>query len=525
MYKIMIVDDEPLILKGMYSVIDWEEHGLRIASQASSGEQALEQFLDQPVDVVMTDIRMPGMDGLKLIETIRSVDPRVKFIVLSGYDDFQHVKEGMRFGIENYLLKPVDVNELSATVTTAVRKLEHEGQRRIRSIEEKQILRTNVLNRWMSRSIPMAELKQRAEMADIPLHHRAYAVVTGSLLRSDQAGDSFPPDVRNELVSEVCEMVRRDTSMLLSTYTTLEFVDLDGDIVILFSEYGGSLNREVLHKELESLYESIKDRWRIDMLFSIGATVGSYLEVPESYRQAKEMQIQRKINGDRFIVDGEHAGKRSSSITFLQELQTLTSLLAKKDRKGLRQWVDESFDGLKEDMRASLADAQDGALEIMLQVAKQTGRHNFIESFAPLFRLRSVDQIKQYIQQFADESLDAVSVAEENRSPVISKVVQDIHTRYESELSLKTLGQIYKVHPVYLGQLFRKEIGVGFTDYVNGYRIQVAKELLLQTELKGNEIAAKVGCLDPNYFYKLFTKFTGVSPTEFRSASKGVQRG
>ncbi|MDQ6418852.1 response regulator transcription factor [Paenibacillus sp. LHD-117] len=525
MYKVMIVDDEPLILKGMYSIMDWEGHGLRIASQASSGEQALEQFLDHPVDVVMTDIRMPGMDGLKLIETIRSIDPSVKFIVLSGYDDFQYVKEGMRFGIENYLLKPVDVNELSATAATAVRKLELEGQRRIRSIEEKQILRTNVLNRWMSRSIPMAELKQRAEMADIPLHHRAYAVVTGSLLRSDQAGDSFPPDVRNELVSEVCELVRTDASELLSTYTTLDFVDFDGDIVILFSDHGGGLNREVLHRELESLYESVREQWRIDMLFSIGATVGSYLEVPESYRQAKEIQIQRMINSDRFIVDGEHAGTRVSSVEFLQELQTLTSLLAKKDRKELQLWIDDSFDGLKEHMRASLADAQDGALEIMLQVAKQTGRSNFMESFAQLFRLRSVDQIKQYIQQFAGESLDAVSVAEESRSPVISKVVQDIHTRYESELSLKTLGQIYNVHPVYLGQLFKKEIGVGFTDYVNGYRIQIARELLLQTDLKGSEIAARVGCLDPNYFYKLFTKFTGVSPTEFRSVRKGVPRG
>jgi len=525
MYKAMIVDDEPLILKGMHAIMNWEAHGIRIASQALSGELALEHFLAQPVDVVLTDIRMPGMDGLKLIETIRSIDSSVKFVVLSGYEDFQYVKEGMRFGIENYLLKPVDVSELSVTVATAVRKLELEGQRRIRSIEEKQILRTNLLNRWMSRSLPMAELKQRAEMADIPLHHRAYAVVTGSLLKGEQADDSFPHDVRNELLSEVCALVHTDASELLSTFTTLVFEDFDGDIVILFSDYSGNLNREILHSELESLNERVRVRWQINMLFSIGATVGSYLEVPESYRQAKEIQIQRMINGDRFIVDGECAESRASSIEFLQELQMLTSLLTKKDREGLQQWIDGSFDGLKKNMHASLADAQDGALEIMLQVAKQTGRNNFMESFSQLFRLRSVDQIKQYIQQFACESFDAVSAAEQSRSPVICKVVQDIHTRYESELSLKTLGQVYNIHPVYLGQLFKKEIGLGFTDYVNGYRIQIAKELLLQTELKGSEIAVRVGCLDPNYFYKLFTKFTGVSPTEFRSGHRGRTRG
>ncbi|KUP22548.1 response regulator transcription factor [Paenibacillus sp. DMB5] len=525
MYKVMIVDDEPLILKGMYYIMNWEKMGLKITSQASSGEQALEQFLDHPVDVVMTDIRMPGMDGLKLIETIRSIDSNVKFIVLSGYEDFQYVKEGIRFGIENYLLKPVDVNELTATVTTVIRKLELEGQRRIRSIEEKQILRINILNRWMNRSIPMEELKQRAEIIDIPLHHRAYAVVTGSLLRSDQVGENFPPEVRIEIVSEICELIRSDASQLLSTYTTLEFLDFEGDVVILFSEQSGCLKREILHSELESLHECIRNRWRIDMLFSIGASVRSYREVPESYRQAKEIQIQRMINGDRFIVDGEHAGTRTSSIEFLQELQTLTSLLAKNDRQGLQQWIDTSFDGLKEQKRASLADVQNGALEIILQVARQTGRNNFMESFVHLFHLRNLEQIKQYIQHFIAESLDAVFAVEKNRSPIISKVVLEIHTRYESELSLKTLGQMHNVHPVYLGLLFKKEIGVGFTDYVNGYRIQIAKELLLQTDLKGNEIAAKVGCLDPNYFYKLFTKFTGVSPTEFRSIrQKGAKR-
>ncbi|MEK4239949.1 hypothetical protein [Paenibacillus sp. FSL H7-0714] len=150
---------------------------------------------------------------------------------------------------------------------------------------------------------------------------------------------------------------------------------------------------------------------------------------------------------------------------------------------------------MKEHIRASLADVQDGALEIMLQVAKQTGRNNFMESFAQLFRLRSIDQIKQYVQQFASEALDAVSAAEESRSPVISKIVQDIHTRYESELSLKTLGHIYNVHPVYLGQLFKKEMGVGFTDYLNGYRIQIAKAV-----------------------YE-------IPPTEFRSAHRGVPKG
>ncbi|MHA0856748.1 response regulator [Paenibacillus sp. CMAA1364] len=519
MYKVMIVDDEPLILRGMHSIIDWNEHNLHITFQASSGEEAIEQFLGQPVDLVITDIRMPGISGLKLIETIRSVDPNVKFIVLSGYDDFQYVKEGIRYGIENYLLKPIDVNELSATVATTVRKLELEGHRRIRFVEEKQILRTNVLNRWMNRSITMMELKQRAEMAEIPLNHRAYTVVTGCLFKYDQAGECFSSEVRNEIVSDVCEVISTHVYDLQSTYTVHDFVDIEADIVILFSDPGGILDRKVIDKGLEDIHRSIQERWRVDILFTIGKTVSGYSEVPESYHQAKKMQNQRMINENRIIVDGE-VNQRMPNIAFVQEHQSLIPLLVKQDRKGLRLWLDDCFIKLKEHEHASLANAQDVALEIMLQAVKQSGRNNFMESIAQLLRLRTFDQIQDYIQQFLDEMLDAVSINEENRSPVIRKVIQDIHTRYDEELSLKTLGQTYNIHPVYLGQLFKKEIGVSFNLYVNDYRIQIAKDLLLHTEMKGNEIASKIGCMDPNYFYKLFTKITGVSPSDFRSTYK-----
>ncbi len=153
MYKVMIVDDEPLILKGLRAIIDWQQLGLQITSQAASGEQAMEAFLEEETDIIITDIRMPGMSGLELIETVRSIDPGVKFIVLSGYDDFQYVKEGMKYGIENYLLKPIDVEELEATLRAVIVKLANVLQQQLAARKEQQILRDNILIRWVTQTI------------------------------------------------------------------------------------------------------------------------------------------------------------------------------------------------------------------------------------------------------------------------------------------------------------------------------------------------------------------------------------
>ncbi|MFD2329600.1 response regulator [Cohnella sp. GCM10020058] len=525
MYKVMIVDDEPLILKGMHSILDWGRHGLRIEAQAASGEEAAERFLAHPVDIVITDIRMPGISGLKLIETLRSVDPSVKFIVLSGYDDFGYVKEGIKFGIENYLLKPIDVKELSATVEGAVRKLEQEGIRRSRSVEEKQILRNNVLLRWMNRTMPRSELKHRAEIAEIPLNHLSYAVVTGCLFGGEPTGEAYSADIRGELISGILEVVRSLSAEWLPDCLTMELVDPDGDIVLLLSDPAGPLDRAVIQRGLEKIHRRIREQWRAELLFSIGTTANGYADVPESYRRAKEQQGRTPLAGSRFVVDGEQLPPRAQGIANFHDRLGFADLLNKRDLSRLNLWIDDEFGRLKAHANASLADAQEVALELLIQIGKLAGRSSFMELFAHLFRLRSVDRIRMYVREFASETLASLTRAEEDRSPVIRKVMLDIHDRYASELSLKTLGQAYNVHPVYLGQLFKKEIGVGFTDYVTGYRIQIAKEMLVHTDLKASEIAAKVGCLDPNYFYKLFAKFTGSSPTDYRNLIKGTAEG
>lgn len=520
MYKVMIVDDEPLILKGLRAIIDWQQLGLQITSQAASGEQAMEAFLEEETDIIITDIRMPGMSGLKLIETVRSIDPGVKFIVLSGYDDFQYVKEGMKFGIENYLLKPIDVEELEATLRAVIVKLANVLQQQLAARKEQQILRDNILIRWVTQTISPLELKQRSELIGVPLGGGSFAVAVCGVMQPERQGDGISDEVRMEYVSEAHGTLQSLLGgMSPSALSTLCFVDLDGDIVLVWLGKGAELDRSVLQAELGEVMSQLRESLGVDVFLSIGITVQSFTKVHESYEQAKNLQTHRLINSRQSILDGEQARGFNPYGVMLRNAEELTERLAGRDTEGVAEWIEAAFKNLKQTELASPADAQNIAAHMLIQIGKWSKRTYLVDHFNALFQMRSMDSIQRYVIQFAREALLSLETAERSQSSLISKIVQDIHHHFAGELSLKTLSHTYGVHPVYLGQLFKKEKGVGFTEYVNNYRINVAKELLVVTDLKANEISVKVGYSDPNYFYKQFTKFTGSTPSDYRNSA------
>ena len=176
MYKALVVDDEPIILKGFDNLISWEEFGIEIAAKAENGKAALQIARKEKIDLLITDIRMPEMSGLELLKTIRREGKNIKVIILSGYDDFQYVKEASKYGIENYLLKPIEENELEETLLHLTEKLENEQKQQNRLQESYQLLRSNILYRWITGTIGEEELTIRAEFLDVSLEKQWYQI-------------------------------------------------------------------------------------------------------------------------------------------------------------------------------------------------------------------------------------------------------------------------------------------------------------------------------------------------------------
>ncbi|MFD0712675.1 response regulator [Paenibacillus sp. GCM10027626] len=407
MYKVLIVDDEPFILDGLPYVIDWEEHGAEIAATARSGEEALAILERQTIHIVMTDIKMPSMDGLQLIETARSRGMNVKFIVLSGYDEFELVKKAVVYGVENYLLKPLEEEELSDTLLTTIEKLDHEVHLSIQNKQNYSIVKENILYRWVSGQIGHEELVSRAEFLHIDLAYEHFQVGVVHLLpRPDAAGD-VPDPLKGPLSYAILNICGETIG---SCGNCLPFSGINGVPILLFAWNGGDApDPQQLAALLERCADNVRTYLKLEVAISLGTVEQDYRSVQHSYRAACN-----KLDRDGLAATGPSA---------------------------------------------SIAD---------------------------------------------------------DAHPAIMKVIEYIDEHYSQEMSLKTLSHHFNMNAAYLGQLFKKATGDMFSNYLNRIRIEKAKQLLAESQLKASEIASAVGFSNLQYFSNVFFKYTGFYPTDFK---------
>lgn len=283
MYKVLIVDDEPFILDGLRHVIRWEEHGLEIAGVAQNGFQALDILDHTPIHMMITDIYMSRMDGLELIREAKKRRPSVKIVILSGYEKFALVKEAAKLGIENYLLKPVEEEELSQTLLNCVEKIESEIDADIQRRELYHNIRDNILNRWVTDSIGPEELKNRAEFLSLDLSFRYYQVcIAQSLHRSGSQRD-------RALLSYAVMNVCQETIAGRGSCNGLAFLAINGDTIILLA-----WNEEAWERESAGLLRecigNVNRHLKIDLFLSAGSVEQGFLSVPASYRNADKLR-------------------------------------------------------------------------------------------------------------------------------------------------------------------------------------------------------------------------------------------
>ncbi|MFF2019809.1 response regulator [Paenibacillus sp. NPDC058177] len=505
MYRIFIVDDEPFIIEGLYDIVDWASFEMEIVGQAANGQEALEALKSVRADILITDISMPLMNGLDLIRAVREFQPELKFIILSGYDEFGYLKEGMALGIENYLLKPINLKEFKATLSTVAEKLNESRADYKLNEHSISILRDNVMHRWLRNQIAPQEFQERAGFLGIVINKPLTQV---ALLRSEQRlAEAFP------VVLEVLHGIPG----------VIPFQDMDGDIVLvhMLSEYQrGKEAAEAIHRQLLATpalaaYEQL--------YLSIGSVQETEDNAALSYTQAKRAQEYFMLFPEHSYICYEDLQERQeeANLEFPVNWEEDLKLIMAKDTEGLLQRIDDNFEQLRRVEGITPQLIQDIATEWLIRFKMQLKeiRHAEEPEFFKegLHKIRATSSIADWadiLKEAAVYTIDAL--IRDVKSPVVQQVLNHIHQSYSEDISLKTLGTQYNIHPVYLGQLFHKEVGESFTEYINKYRIEKAKEQLRTSPLKVHEIARNVGYWETGYFYKQFKKHVGISPTEYK---------
>ncbi|GBF77290.1 DNA-binding response regulator [Paenibacillus sp. 598K] len=498
MHRVLIVDDEPFIIEGLYYIIDWAGLGLTIVGHAANGEAALQQLAAQQVDILITDISMPVMGGLELIRRAREAYPSLKIVVLSGYDEFDYLKQAMRSGIENYLLKPVNVEELRSTMASTVDKLRTSVSDRWTD-EDVDILRHAIVYRWLTGAISPRELKERATALELPILARHYLA---ALIRSSQPSES---DYR---AARAC----------VHHPQTLVLPNLTGETIVLYAAEEPEDMKALALAQLKPLLTELEG----PVYLALGTVVEGARAAQVTYEQALDAVQYRLLHPGGGVLDYEALHQQEGEgEADMPAWEVYARLIAMRDKLQLDEQIAADIQRLLTQPGMTPSGLRHAAVELIVRFKTELQQLRSLEE-PELYREElqqaaasaSVIELTQVVQRVAGQTIDAL--AKSVKSPVVEQVLARIAADYRQSLSLKTLGQEYKVHPVYLGQLFHKEMGESFTEYLNRYRIDQAKQLLRNSNSKVQEIAREVGYWETGYFYKQFKKHVGVSPMDYR---------
>jgi two-component system, response regulator YesN len=522
MYKVLIVDDEPHILKGLKSIVNWEEYGMEIVAEAIDGAEALDIIRKSKIHIVLTDIRMQRMTGIELLENLRRENSEVKAIILSGYDDFQYVREAVKLGVENYLLKPVNRDELSSTLLNLVDKIESELYNKIRQKDIMNSFRENILNRWMSNTISKRELIERADLLNIDLKFKQYFVAIVKKINDsnivDKMLESFAIlNICSEVISNSCE--------------NIVFNDLNANTVIVFYCDDFNLRMEKVKERLKASMNAIREYLNMEVFITTGTIENGFEFAHQSYFNAMQLQQHNLIYSPYSIVDFYETKRKmniiASNMYFDQDM--LKKLIISKNREQCLAFFEEII----RNRLLAQEEIQDIAIEavycIMDTVRNYASRKNeatkkISTKLSEVYGICSEKQLLEWLMSKADKAIDFLISGEEAASPLIKQIMNYIELHYSKEVSLKTLSSLHNVNASYLGQMFKNETGELFTNYLNRIRIDKAKELLSNTSLKIYRISEQVGYIDQSHFFRIFKKYSGISPEEYRNHTESMNK-
>ncbi|WP_176554406.1 response regulator transcription factor [Bacillus sp. Marseille-P3800] len=492
MLRVILVDDEPLILEGLQAIINWQKLNCSVIGTANHGEEALQLYGDMECDLIITDICMPKVDGLELILRWKKIQPTTKWVVLSGYQDFHYVRQGLLLGIENYLLKPVDTVELEETVKQIAEKITVMPQE---SVEEF-ILRDNAIWQYFQSHMSLSQFTERMELynqSDVV----SYTIFSFLSIPSLQ---SIPFD---QVQGFHCQL-----EQLANEYEGVCARTLHDDFIFLFSDYFLSSS---FFKQLRTVVEL-----KINMPFLLlkPNSHSTHKEIGWQLRQAMQYKEQISLLNKTVICSHEDVAKRLSKETKWEKVDftAFEFYLLRGEAEEAILWI---MNVIKK--RSSHADGVKRIVAETVFVIDRIGADKTEKiNIQALTQIKSLNQLEEKLEEIINNKIGELKKKELGNHHVLHDVINHVSKSFTEELSLKELGQRFYLNPIYLGQLFQKETGVSLSTYIKRKRLERAKYLLIHTHKKVGQIGNEVGYSDATYFFKQFKKGIGVTPNEYR---------
>lgn len=538
--KVFLVEDEMVIRRGIKNSIDWEKEGYIFCGEASDGELAYPMIIKEKPDILITDIRMPFMDGLELCKLVKKELPNIKILILSGYDEFDYAKEAIRLGVTEYLLKPISSGKLLEAlngVSESIRR-EKEDKDLVRKCMEE--MRENTehekqkfFEQMIAGNLSMADALETGKKYEMNLSAGMYNLLLFRFTLGEENRKS------GELLGEAEYAIEKLTERLEYVFEFQRGVEGWAFLLMADNEEQMSERVKELSKDLE---EIMKNYSTIAYFGGIGQPVARLRELEESFREAERalaarftMELNRIISVEDIRMAQNVDTLDDIEITSFGEIEKTRTMLEKFLNNGAEDEIDEFVDvyinELPEENLKSVLMRQyiimDAYIVMMSFCEKIEGIEGEMQAQSEELKnsmktIQTLEEIKNYIRMLLKKIIGVRDTISGRRYSDIIEIAKDqIRKTYMSdEISLNTIAAEVGMSPSYFSSIFSKEMGKIFVEYLTEIRMDRAKELLMCSSMKTSEIGYEVGYKDPHYFSYIFKKTQNCTPKEFRARGK-----
>lgn len=496
MLKVLLIDDEPIIRNGLKTIIDWNKYGFEIVGDAADGMDGLNKCEELSPDLVIADVRMPGMDGLEMIEALQKKGINCKFIILSAYSDFEYAQKAIELGAKFYILKPIEESELIDKLEKVYETIKNE--RKIKQsifLSRDKALENIILGRYE---------ESYNEIYNLGFPWKVYQVVLLHLCEESTQAKEIVRDKMSELVlyrfRGYAVDVEGDTCLLM------ENDRYDQALICFFADVLSRLERTL----------------NIRLFVALGQPVCNAGDINASYVHARRLMNQKfLLSQDGVIADIQG---RQFDITVCDMDVLLDRLYGAVDSGNTLRVAE-----LIEDFKNSFI--LKSASEELIKISYVNLCTMIVDRIRANERsLSESASINESIIDKAYSALDLKELHEDIKGKLISlseelaqkrpyslmeKILDYIDRNYNQDIKLNKLADIFGYNSAYLGKLFKDFTGDNFNDYLNKTRIEKAKEFL-QAGMKVSQAAEKAGYKDVDYFYRMFKRYTGDIPSAYK---------
>lgn len=528
MLKVFLVEDEATIRETLRDTVPWNSCGYIFAGEASDGEVALPLIAKTRPDVLITDIKMPFMDGLTLASMVRDEFPDIKIVIISGYDDFEYAKKAIELGVSEYLLKPVTkmnlvkvLDELRVKIEEERTKDEDSTKYAVDMQEYELFAHRNFIEHIVAGKSSIQKIYEDAAKLEIDIRASSYALALFTIPSSEKSDD-------DELLREkILAYVLKYPEYLLIRWTITSY------LVLIKGEV------DKVNQAIQSLIAVVSDTCSSeassnDWYIAVGTPVERLSSLPECYEETSTFWALRYINPDCHVLTSKTTGDlvNTGAVTDLSQVdlsrlkpEILLTVMRSASIEEIPSFVNEyllSLGGATSSQAFChylMLNCRFLAVDYVTSIGFE--RKAFLNEITCLDLTEttvSTQNLKRYLTEILLQTVKIrTNKAVNQYMDILGRAIAYIDNHYTDEdLSLNVVAGNVEISSNYLSAMFSQEMKITFVEYVTNKRMTRAKELLRTTELKSGEVALEVGYKDPHYFSSLFKKTQGMTPRDYR---------